>query len=55
MELTQNETKILEIIRGLKPFEVLEIKADRQGKPDTFIFHREQKVVLSTNLTQFKQ
>ncbi len=45
--MTDNETYILEALRSLKPFEVIEITADKLGKPDSFIVKRSFKVLLS--------
>ncbi len=47
MELTQNETTMLEAIRDLRPYETVSIQKDANGKPDFFIIQREQKVFLS--------
>jgi hypothetical protein len=48
MQLTENEKEIISIIRELKPFEVVEIKKDREGKPDYYLVKREQKIILTT-------
>jgi hypothetical protein len=44
MNLTQNEKDIVEIMRELKPFEVVEIRKDQNGYCDSYIVRREQKV-----------
>jgi len=44
MNLTENEKSILDIIRDLKPFETIEIRKDHNGKVDSYILKREQKV-----------
>lgn len=42
--LTQNEQNIIEFIRQAKPFETITIQKDANGKPDYYIFTREQKI-----------
>ena len=44
MELTENELNIVMIMRELKPFEVVEIRKDHNGIPDSYIVRREQKI-----------
>lgn len=46
MELTQNEKQIIQILRDAKPYEKIEITKDKDGKPDTYLMHRSQKLVL---------
>jgi len=46
MELTPNETTIIETIRWLNPYEKVEITKDGSGKPDYYLIHRSQKIVL---------
>ena len=46
MELSENEITIIEILRELKPYEVIEVRKDSSGKPDFYLVKREQKVVL---------
>lgn len=46
--MTQNEQKILDILRELKPFEEIRIMKDQIGRPDYFIITRTQKIALST-------
>ena len=46
-ELSENEKTIISILRDLKPYESVEIKKDRDGKPDYFLVKREQKVILT--------
>ena len=48
MNLSENEKQIIEILRGLKPFEVIEIVKDQLGRPDYYLIKRTQKIVLST-------
>lgn len=45
--MTQNEQTILNILRDLKPFERVEIVADKLGKLDQFLVHRQTKVILT--------
>ena len=45
--MTDNEQKILEILRELRPYETITIQKDANGKPDYFIIKREQKVFLT--------
>lgn len=44
MEISQNEKDIIEIMRELRPFETIEIRKDQNGKMDSYIIKREQKV-----------
>ena len=44
MQLTENETQLIQILRELKPYEIVEIKKDKDGKPDFYIIKRETKV-----------
>ena len=44
--LNEVEQQILEIIRELKPYEVVEITKDQTGKPDYYIVKRSQKIVI---------
>ena len=39
-KLTKNETEILEQIRDLKPYETIQIMADAQGRPSSFLITR---------------
>ena len=43
-KLTQNERDIIDIMREIKPFESIEIKKDSNGKADSYIVKREQKI-----------
>lgn len=40
------EQQILEIIKELKPFEVVEIHKDKLGRPGFYLIKREQKIVI---------
>ncbi len=44
MELTENEVKMLEVIRQLKPYEKVEIRKDKEGRVDKYILNREQTI-----------
>ena len=46
-QITPGERKLLEIIKSLKPFERVEVTADKDGKVDTFFVHRQSKVIIS--------
>ena len=47
MELSENEITIIEILRELKPYEVIEVRKDTSGKPDFYIVRKEQKIILN--------
>ena len=44
MELSENEKQIVEIVRELKPFEIVEIHKDKLGRADFYIVKRTQKL-----------
>jgi len=46
--LSENEKQIIEILRELKPFEVVEIQKDQLGRLDYFLLKRTQKIVLGS-------
>jgi hypothetical protein len=48
LPLTENEIKLIAVIRSLHPFEKVIINADKEGKPDNFLVERSYKVMLST-------
>ena len=48
-DLTENEDKLIEILRELKPYEKVEISKDKDGKPDYYLIKREQKIYLTKN------
>jgi len=50
MELSKNEKQIIEILRELKPYEVIEIVKDQLGRSDYFLVKRTQKVVLKGDI-----
>lgn len=47
MILSEIEKQILAILRELKPFEHIDIGKDKNGKIDSYIIHRSQKIVLT--------
>lgn len=49
MELTKNEILIIKELRSLPPYGKIEVSADQNGKYDTFLVHKSQKIVLQTN------
>ena len=49
MEITNPEQKIIEILRELRPFEVVRIVKDQQGRPDHYFVERTQKVVINND------
>ena len=42
--------QIVNILDSLRPYEVLEIRVDNQGKPNYFLVTRTQKIVISENV-----
>jgi len=46
-QLTDNEKWIIETLRTLKPFETIQITADKNGKINHFLIIRSNKVVLT--------
>ena len=46
MELTKNEIAIIEELRALPPYGKIEVTADQNGKYDTYLVHKSQKIVL---------
>ncbi|MEK7180126.1 MAG: hypothetical protein AAB706_01510 [Patescibacteria group bacterium] len=47
MILSSAEQKIIEILRELKPFEVVRVVKDQNGKPDHYFVERTQKIVIN--------
>lgn len=45
--LTPSEQFILRALRDMKPYERIEITKDKDGKPDRYLVHREQKILVS--------
>lgn len=53
LELTQVEKQIVRILRTLPAYGKIEITADKEGKYGTFLVHRSEKIILSSdNLNQ---
>lgn len=50
MEISNSEQEIIIILRDLKPYEVIEIHADKLGKKDFFLVKREQKIVIKPEM-----
>ena len=46
MNFTEQEKEIIQHIRSLKPYERVEIQADKNGKANTFLLHKSLKVTL---------
>lgn len=47
MQLSNVEQDIITILRELKPHERVDVVKDQSGKPDHYIIHRSQKIVLA--------
>lgn len=47
--LSENMLRIVDMLSSLKPYEVLSVQADAQGRPDSFIVSRSNKVLLVVN------
>jgi len=45
--LTENEKTIIQFLREAKPYETILIRKDTQGKPDSYLITREQKIILN--------
>lgn len=52
-KITPGQRKILEILNDLKPFERVEIVADKDGKPDTLFVQRSSKTIISGMFVTF--
>lgn len=50
MEITNNEKEIIKLLRELPPYGKIEISTDQNGKYDTYLVHKSQKIILSNNL-----
>ena len=46
MNLSQSEQQIIDILRELKPFEIVEVCKDQLGRPEFYLVKRSQKVVI---------
>lgn len=47
--ISENEMRIIETLRTLKPFEEIKITADKQGKVNNYFVLRSTKVILTDN------
>ena len=47
LELSPQEEYIVNVLRELKPFEVITIHKDKQGVPDSYLLQRSQKIIVS--------
>lgn len=54
MQLSPNELKIIEILRSLNPYEKIEVIKDKDGKMDSYLVHRSQKIVLTVEKIRAK-
>jgi hypothetical protein len=46
-EYSPQEEYLLKLLRSLKPYERIEIVADKEGKPNRFLIIRSQKIMVS--------
>lgn len=44
--LSENEIKIINTLRTMKPYERVEIMADAKGRPDSYLVSRSTKILL---------
>jgi hypothetical protein len=47
MQVTEGEKNLLCFLRSRKPYEVVTIKFDREGKPDFYLVSVEQKLTIT--------
>ena len=47
MEYSPQEQYLIDLLRSLKPYERVEITADKEGKPNRFLVIRSQKIIVS--------
>lgn len=47
IDVSPGEEQVIKILKSLKPFESIIIRADRDGKPDTYFMERTSKGVIS--------
>jgi hypothetical protein len=47
MQTTEAEKNLISFLRTRKPYEVVTIRFDREGKPDFYIVNTEQKLVIT--------
>ena len=55
MELSNVENELLKVIRELRPYEKVEVSADRNGAPDFYLVSRSQKITISRLGVKFMQ
>lgn len=48
MELSESEKQIINILRELPPYGKIEITADQNGRYGTFLVHKSQKIIVSS-------
>ncbi len=48
MKPTEAELNLLVFLRTRKPYEVVTIKFDREGKPDFYLVNVEQKLIITS-------
>jgi hypothetical protein len=54
-DLTESEAQLLTILRKLKPFQRVEIMADGEGRPDTYILTESSKRMILAGKQVFIQ
>ena len=47
IEISPQEEYIIKIMRDLRPYESIVINKDKQGKADTYLVQRSQKIMVS--------
>lgn len=50
LEVSSSEKQIIQELRTLRPYERLEITADGQGKPETYLITRTTKARLTVHI-----
>ena len=53
-ELSNSERQIIEEIRTLNPFERIEITADKDARPSTYLITRTRKAILIMGTMNYK-
>jgi hypothetical protein len=48
MQLTEAEKNMIVFLRTRKPYEVVKIQFDREGKPDFYLVNIEQKLIITS-------
>ena len=54
MILTDNEQKIINLLREAAPYQKIEITKDKDGKIDCYFIHISQKIVLTNGESRAK-